>query len=86
MPRRYVDRPYAWRTVVRALRAKRTTVDECVVLSLKELFDRGLIEHGAVHAGSWRWAVSNSFQIDGTVRYEADLREDERASRRASPS
>ena len=58
MPRRYLDRPYAWRTVVRALRNKgrRMTVDECLVLFLKELFDRGLIEDGAFHTGSWRWA------------------------------
>jgi hypothetical protein len=82
MPRRYVDRPYAWRTVVRALRAKRTTVDECLVLSLKELFDRGLIEHGAFSTGSWRWADSNNFQVDGTIQYESDLRSHEKASLR----
>ena len=42
MPRRYVDRPYAWRTIVRGLKRKpkRTTAEECLVLSLKELFDR----------------------------------------------
>jgi hypothetical protein len=84
MPRRYLDRPYAWRTVVRALRSKerRTTVYECLVLSLKELFDRGLIERGAFSTGSWRWADSNHFQVDGTIRYEADLRSHEKASLR----
>ena len=84
MPKSYVDRPYAWRTVVRALRsmAKRITVEECLVLSLKELFDRGLIEYGAFRTGSWRWADSNSFQFDGAIRYEADLRNHERASLR----
>ena len=84
MPRRYLDRPYAWRTVVRALRskAKRTTVKECLVLSLKELFDGGLIEQGAFRTGSWRWANSNIFQIDGGIRFEADLRNHERASLR----
>ena len=81
MPRRYVDQPYAWRTVVRALksRATRITVEECLVLSLQELFDRGLIEHGAFRTGSWRWAASNSFQVDGVIRYQADLRNHERA-------
>jgi hypothetical protein len=84
MPKRYVDRPYAWRTVVRALksRAKKNTVEECLVLSLKELFDRGLIEDGAFRTGSWRWTDSNIFQIDGTIRYEADIRNHERASLR----
>jgi hypothetical protein len=84
MPKSYVDRPYAWRTVVRALRsmAKKITVEECLVLSLKELFDRGLIEYGAFRTGSWRWAASNGFQIDGAIQYEADLRDYERASLR----
>jgi hypothetical protein len=84
MPKRYADRPYAWRTVVRALKstAKRTTVKECLVLSLKELFDRGLIADGASCTGSWRWADSNIFQVDGTIRYEADLPNHERASLR----
>jgi hypothetical protein len=82
MPKSYVDRPYAWRTVVRGLKsmAKKTTVEECLVLSLKELFDRGLIEQGAFHTGSWRWADAGIFQFDGTVRYGADLRNHERAS------
>ena len=84
MPRRYVDRPYAWRTVVRGLKSKpkRTTAEECLVLSLKELFDRGLIEQGALRTGSWRWADSNILQVDGPIRYEADLRNHERASLR----
>jgi hypothetical protein len=84
MPKRYVDRPYAWRTVVRALRsmAKKNTVEECLVLSLKEFFDKGLIEDGAFRTGSWRWAGSNSFQVDGPIRYEADLRNHERAALR----
>jgi hypothetical protein len=86
MPRRYLDRPYAWRTVVRALKsgAKKTTVEDCLVLSVKELFDRGLIERGAFRTGSWRWADSNIFQVDGMIRYEADLRNHERASLRCS--
>ncbi len=76
MPRQYVDQPYAWRTVVRALKSKerRTTVEECLVLSLKELFDRGLIEDGTYSSGSWRWSDSNTFLVGGTVQYEADLR------------
>jgi hypothetical protein len=84
MPKRYLDRPYAWRTVVRALKsgAKQTTVEDCLVLSVKELFDRGLIERGAFRTGSWRWADSNIFQVDGMIRYEADLRNHERASLR----
>jgi hypothetical protein len=82
MPKSYIGRPYAWRTVMRSLksRAKQTTVDECLMLSLKELFDRGLVEDGAFHVGSWRWADAGIFQFDGAVRYEADLRNHERAS------
>jgi hypothetical protein len=84
MPRRYFDRPYAWRTVVRGLKskAKRITVKGCLVLSLKDLFDRGLIEHGAFRTGSWRWPDSNSFQIDRGIWYEADLRNDDNANLR----
>jgi hypothetical protein len=84
MPKSYVDRPYAWRTVVRSLetKPKKATVDECLVLSLKELFDKGLIEHGAFHIGSWRWVDLSIFQFDGTIRYEADLRNHGRASLR----
>jgi hypothetical protein len=76
MPKRYLDRPYAWRTVVRALKsmAKRTRVEECLVLSLKELFDVGLIEDGASCTGSWRWAGSNVFHVDGTIRYDDPVR------------
>jgi hypothetical protein len=79
MPKSYIGRPYAWRTVMRSLksRAKQTTVDECLMLSLKELFDRGLVEDGAFHVGSWRWADAGIFQFDGAVRYEADLRNHE---------
>jgi hypothetical protein len=84
MPKSYVDRPYAWRTVVRALesKARRITVTECLVLSLKELFDKQLIMPGAFRTGSWRLPASNGFQGAGTIRYEADLRNHERASLR----
>lgn len=44
------------------------------MLSIKELFDRGLIEESAFHVGLWRWADSSIFQFEGAVRYEADLR------------
>ena len=52
------------------------------MLSVKELFDRGLIEPGAFRAGSLRWSGAIDFQIDGTIRYEADLLNHERASLR----
>ena len=52
------------------------------MLSIKELFDRGLIEEGAFHVGLWRWADSSIFQFEGAVRYEADLRDPESSSLR----
>ena len=52
------------------------------MLSIKELFDRGLIEEGAFHVGLWRWADSSIFQFEGAVRYEADLRYPENPSLR----
>jgi hypothetical protein len=82
MPKSYVGRAYAWRTVVRALKSRAKNVEECLELSLKELFDMGLIEHGAFRTGSWRWADQNIFQFGGTIRYEADLRNHETASLR----
>ncbi len=84
MPKRYLDRPYAWRTIVRALRSKgrRTSVEECLVLSLKELFDKGLVECGVFSAGSWRWTDPKCFQVDGVIKYGADLRNHDRASLR----
>jgi hypothetical protein len=42
----YAARPYAWRTVLRGTEgsAKKYMVEDCLVLSIKQLFDRGLIE------------------------------------------
>ena len=84
MPKSYIDRPYAWRTVLPAAKSKpeKAIVGECLMLSIKELFDRGLIEEGAFHVGLWRWAESSIFQFEGAVRYEADLRHPESSSLR----
>jgi hypothetical protein len=54
-------------------------VEDCLALSIKELFDRGLIEKGSRHAGSWRYTDLNTFQFEGSIRYEADLRDEENA-------
>jgi hypothetical protein len=77
------DRPYAWRTVVPAAKPhSKHVVAECLVLSIKELFDKGLLANHSFHMGSWRWADPNIFQFNGLVRYEADLRNHEKASLR----
>ena len=78
---RYINRPYAWRTVVRDLRrgTPKIMVEACLALSIKELFDEGLIEEGSRHAGSWRYTDRNTFQFDGPIQYEADLRDHEKA-------
>ena len=77
------DRPYAWRTVVPAAKPhSEYVVAECLVLSIKELFDKGLLANHSFHLGSWRWADPNIFQFNGLVRYEADLRNHEKASLR----
>jgi hypothetical protein len=77
------DRPYAWRTVVPAAKPhSEYVVAECLVLSIKELFDKGLLANHSFHMGSWRWADPNIFQFNGLVRYEADLRNHEKASLR----
>ena len=54
-------------------------VEDCLALSIKELFDEGLIEKGSRHAGSWRYTDLNTFQFDGSIEYEADLRDEEKA-------
>jgi hypothetical protein len=54
-------------------------VEDCLALSIIELFDRGLIEQGSHNAGSWRYTDLNTFQFDGSIQYEADLRNEENA-------
>ena len=80
----FADRPYGWRTVVPSAKTqhRKRGVEECLVLSIKELFDKGLIANHALHVGSWRWAYANIFQFNGTVRYQADLRNHEEAALR----
>ena len=71
----YADRPYAWRIAVPAANQHRKqVVEDCIALSIKELFDKGFIASHALCVGSWRWAEGNIFQFNGPVRYEADLR------------
>jgi hypothetical protein len=80
----FADRPYGWRTVVSAAKTQHReyVVDECLVLSIKELFDKGLIENDAFHMGSWRWVDANISLFNGAIRYEADLRNHEGATLR----
>jgi hypothetical protein len=79
----FADRPYGWRTVIRpAQQDPRRGVHECLVLSTKELFDKGLLANHAFHVGAWRWAETNIFQSCGPIRYEADLRNHEAATLR----
>jgi hypothetical protein len=82
--KRFADRPYGWRTVVPTakIQHRKHVVEECLVLSIKELFDKGLIANHTFHIGSWRWANTNIFQFNGAVRYEADLRNHEEATLR----
>jgi hypothetical protein len=61
---------------------KKHVVDECLVLSIKELFDKDLMANNTFRMGAWRWADANIFQFNGTVRYEADLRNHEAATLR----
>jgi hypothetical protein len=89
MPRpRAEHKPYriglAWRIALRnsATAVKRRTVDDSLVLSIKELFDQGLIGENAFRAGSLSWRNVDTFQFHGTIWYEADLRNPEGASLR----
>ena len=79
----FADRPYIWRTVLAATKAQgKYGVEECLVLSIKELFDKGLLANHSFHVGSWRWVDANISHFNGTVRYEGDLRDHEKASLR----
>src|SRR4029078_9610952 len=81
--RRFADRPYVWRTVLPPTKAQgKYVVEQCLVLSIKELFDKGLLANHSFHMGSWRWADANISQFNGAVSYEADLRDHEKASLR----
>ena len=81
--KRFADRPYVWRTVLPATKAQgKYIVEECLVLSIKELFDKGLLANHTFQMGSWRWADADIPHFNGSVRYEADLRNHERASLR----
>ncbi len=80
----YADRPFGWRTVVAASSSeyRKQSVVDCRVLSIKELFDKGLIANNALHRGSWRWADTKILQFNGVIRYEADLRSADAATLR----
>jgi hypothetical protein len=81
--KRFADRPYVWRTVLPATKAQgKYVVEECLVLSIKELFDKGLLANHSFQMGSWRWADADISHFNGSVRYEADLRDHEKASLR----
>ena len=87
MPRpRAEHKPYriglAWRVELRNSAVKRRTVDDSLVLSIKELFDQGLIKENDLLAGSLFWRNVKTFQFHGTIWYEADLRTPEGASLR----
>ena len=76
------DRPYAWRTVVPAANRMANTLCQNVLCSIKELFDKRLLLNHSFNMGYWRWADADISQFNGVVRYEADLRNHERASLR----
>jgi hypothetical protein len=79
----FADRPYGWRTAVLAAKIQtRLGVDDCLVLSIKELFSKGLIASHALHVGSWQWTNPKIFQLNEPVQYEADLRDPEKAALR----
>ena len=89
MPRpRVTNKPYriglAWRLAVRSSTSavERRTVDDSLVLSIKELFDQGLVKEDTFCSGSLSWTDADTFQFHGTIWYEADLRYPERASLR----
>jgi hypothetical protein len=85
MARPLPQKPYkiglAWRIAVpsSASVAKRKIVDHGLELSIKKLFDWKLIEQDAFRAGSLSWDP-DTFHFEGTVRFEADLRNPETAS------
>jgi hypothetical protein len=81
LPQRSYRIGLAWRIAVpsSASVAKRKIVDHGLELSIKKLFDWKLIEQDALRAGSLSWD-SDTFQFEGTVRFEADLRDPETAS------
>jgi hypothetical protein len=58
--------------------ATKKIIDHGLLLSIKELFDRQLIEQNAFHSGTLSWQ-SNTSQFHGPVRFEADLRKHEAA-------
>jgi hypothetical protein len=70
-----------WRVALpsSASMAERRSVDHGLELSIKELFDRKLIEQDAFRSGTLSWD-STTFQFHGTVRFEADFRNLETAS------
>jgi hypothetical protein len=58
---------------------KKRVIDHGLLLSIKELFDRQLIEQDAFRSGTLSWD-SDNFQFHGPIRFEADLRNQETAS------
>ena len=55
-------------------------VEDCLALSIKELFDRGLIEQGSRHVGSLRYVELSTFQFDGLIQYRIGSSDPEKAS------
>jgi hypothetical protein len=85
MARPRPQKPYrfglSWRIAVPSSTSltKRRIVDHGLELSIKELFDRKLIEQDAFRSGTLSWD-SGIFQFHGTIRFQADLRNPENAS------
>jgi len=72
----YANRPFGWRTVLPTkVENRKQIVDNCLVLSMKELFQKGLVANNAFQRGAWRWANARILQFNGVIRYEADLRD-----------
>jgi hypothetical protein len=74
----------AWRVALpsSASVAKRGTVDHGLELSIKNLFEQGLIVEDAFRTGSLSWMDADPLQFHGSIRFEANLRNTETASLR----
>jgi hypothetical protein len=52
---------------------KRDIVEDCLILSITDLFREKLLVDGSLSRGEWRWRRGDRYQADAALRIDADL-------------
>jgi hypothetical protein len=59
---------------------KADTVEDCVVLSIAELFQKKALVSGSLRECEWAWTYGNAFRPHAAIHLDADLRDEVHAT------